>query len=80
MSTTSKSRQARRKGKQPIGAKSKVCPWVGGYRSVDVSRDAIAVKSHTHTVYVPNAMSTRVPSNKELKAKGAAHCRRWSLK
>lgn len=80
MGTTTKSRQARRMGKTPIGAKSKVCPWVGGYRSVDVSRDAIAVKSHTHTVYVPNAMSTRVPSNKELKAKGAAHCRRWSLK
>ena len=80
MSTTTKSRQARRMGKMPIGAKSKVCPWVGGYRSVDVSRDAIAVKSHTHTVYVPNAMATRVPSNKELKAKGAAHCRRWSLK
>lgn len=80
MSTTTKSRQARRMGKTPIGSKSKVCPWVGGYRSVDLSKDAISVRSHTMTAYVPNAMSTRVPSNKELKAKGAAHCHRWSLK
>jgi hypothetical protein len=80
MSTTSKSRQARRKGKQPIGAKSTLCPWVGGYRQADLSWQGIAKCAHTHTIHVPGAMTTREPSRKELVQKGIAPMQKWSRK
>lgn len=79
MATTSKSRQARRKGKAPIGARSAIAPSLG-YRQVDLSHDGIAARSHTMTCYVPGALARRLPSAGELRQNGMAPMRKWGSK
>lgn len=70
MSTTTKSRQLRRKGRKAIT----------GYRQIDLSPVAIMARLHTHTAYIPGAIAHRLPSAGELRAKGISVMRKWGDK